>query len=761
MSARTRAQRWGAFGSTVGFVTMVVIAASAPPAMAQTVVTTEAELRTAFGDATEDHILLGADINLADCVEGDVERVSAVDVLLDGDGHTITQTCAGERVLNASGGGALSLLDVTLTGGDAAGGSGGAVLSTGAVTITGATLTGNFAGFAGAVFTNGTITIVDSELTLNKSNANGGALAADGAISVSGSLLGFNTSGSFGGVMLSGDITVTDSQFVDNVAESGGAIFAGGSLVVTDSTFEENDAIDGDGGAIRGGINSTIQITGSTFDSNRATSWGGAIFTPDGSTLDVTDTEFSENTANNGNGGAIATQQSVVVTNSHFDSNEAETGGAIFATADVQIGSSLLEMNSAVLGGAVAAGGQVTVEDTSFAGNEATAAGGGAIQANGTIDVTDSRFEANTAALGGALWTPLADVEVAGSEFIENSAVGGPGGAIRAAGSVTISDSNLAENSASVNGGAVAADDVEVFSSQIVSNRSREAGGIHADSTVRIEDGSLVADNEASTTDGGGVVAGADVRVTFSTLAGNSAARNGGAILSAGGLTILANATVTGNTADAGGGIWTDGSIELLYATVVGNEGADGANLHIGNPGGELDAFGSVVAATVGDNCALAAGVATDSHGYNFSDDATCGFTAATDTENGGDPGLGPLADNGGPTPTLLPAATSPLVDAIPLADCDGTLEIDQRGVSRPQGSGCDVGAVEVATDDGDDGGDGGGAPGGDGDDDGLPATGVSATGLLLAAFIMVGLGTATLLATGRRRAVGRGPTAW
>jgi hypothetical protein len=50
---------------------------------------------------------------------------------------------------------------------------------------------------------------------------------------------------------------------------------------------------------------------------------------------------------------------------------------------------------------------------------------------------------------------------------------------------------------------------------------------------------------------------------------------------------------------------------------------------------------------------------------------------------------------------TLLPAATSPLVDAIPAANChdDGaaSIDTDQRGVARPQLGGCDIGAVELA----------------------------------------------------------------
>ncbi len=56
---------------------------------------------------------------------------------------------------------------------------------------------------------------------------------------------------------------------------------------------------------------------------------------------------------------------------------------------------------------------------------------------------------------------------------------------------------------------------------------------------------------------------------------------------------------------------------------------------------------------------------------------------------------LGALADNGGPTMTLLPAADSPLLDtAAPSA-----VLVDQRGIARPQGAQPDRGAVEVAPD--------------------------------------------------------------
>jgi hypothetical protein len=82
------------------------------------------------------------------------------------------------------------------------------------------------------------------------------------------------------------------------------------------------------------------------------------------------------------------------------------------------------------------------------------------------------------------------------------------------------------------------------------------------------------------------------------------------------------------------------------------------------------------------------------SGGHNISDDETCDELIQTSDLSNVDAALGPLADNGGPTMThdLLPG--SPAIDAIPLADCFEPF--DQRGAERPQGSACDVGAVEL-----------------------------------------------------------------
>ena len=92
-------------------------------------------------------------------------------------------------------------------------------------------------------------------------------------------------------------------------------------------------------------------------------------------------------------------------------------------------------------------------------------------------------------------------------------------------------------------------------------------------------------------------------------------------------------------------------------------------------------------------NCAGAS--SPSSSDYNLSSDASCtSFTQPHDMQNV-NPLIGPLANNGGPTQThaLLPG--SPAVDRIPAvgANCPA---IDQRGIARPQGLACDIGAYEA-----------------------------------------------------------------
>jgi hypothetical protein len=79
--------------------------------------------------------------------------------------------------------------------------------------------------------------------------------------------------------------------------------------------------------------------------------------------------------------------------------------------------------------------------------------------------------------------------------------------------------------------------------------------------------------------------------------------------------------------------------------------------------------------------------------GHNISSDSSANFTSPTSRSNL-DPRLASWTDNGGPTPTVALLPDSPAIDAGDDAACAST---DQRGVPRPQGLHCDIGAFELA----------------------------------------------------------------
>lgn len=232
-------------------------------------------------------------------------------------------------------------------------------------------------------------------------------------------------------------------------------------------------------------------------------------------------------------------------------------------------------------------------------------------------------------------------------------------------------------------------------------------GGIDGQTTgtILIED-STVSGNVAGDTGGGVRTFGDSLTIVRSTISGNSANGDGGGIdTSQGGPLTLVNSTVVDNSVPGdgfGGGIIGD-DVTLVYSTITSNAAANGANLALQSGDGEVFApFGSVIAQPLGGgaNCLFSGGPSTVSAGYNFSDDGSCALLGATDRQGAGDPLLGALGANGGPTLTRLPATTSPLVDAIPVGACraDGASDVttDQRGVTRPQMGGCDIGAVEI-----------------------------------------------------------------
>lgn len=217
---------------------------------------------------------------------------------------------------------------------------------------------------------------------------------------------------------------------------------------------------------------------------------------------------------------------------------------------------------------------------------------------------------------------------------------------------------------------------------------------------------------------GGGAVA-----VTQSTISGNTVE---GGILNGqgGGLMVyatlsLVNTTVTGNRVantgtNEGGGVVASGSpATLTNTTITANTiapvgmmaDAFGAGLsgnNLANVSGETNvpttplsvtARNTVIAGNTVDgakeDCAL---ITVASEVANVSSDTSCLFTGASSRQNQ-DVGFQALGNNGGPVDTRLLARTSPVIDLGTTTNCPAT---DARGLPRPSGASCDVGATEA-----------------------------------------------------------------
>jgi hypothetical protein len=310
--------------------------------------------------------------------------------------------------------------------------------------------------------------------------------------------------------------------------------------------------------------------------------------------------------------------------------------------------------------------------------------------------------------------------------IVSGNLVDGSGGGLGSTGDILVVRSHMDGNTTDGDGGAIYTDedgDVTVIDSTVSGSTADGPGGaiFTLDGDVTIINSTL-SGNRAD--DRGGAIAGeATVTVLNSTISRNLAvAHVGGGIWSRGNL-YVGNSTISNNYAEAkGGGLHAAGILTLVSSTVIDNIASVAANIGVGE---RFVSFGSVIgpgkidgnggeAQPTETNCDAPQ---TTSLGYNVITDHSCGLAAAGDVV--GASGLGPLRGNGGRHETRLPGAGSPAIDRIPPAACgraplderlDGEQHLrgliearramlarDQRGLARPQGRGCDAGAVEVA----------------------------------------------------------------
>ena len=393
------------------------------------------------------------------------------------------------------------------------------------------------------------------------------------------------------------------------------------------------------------GVQSTI-IDGSAidrvFDIDNT-----AIVTISGVTIQNGNVRFNS-------GGAIRNQFNGRLTLSDtriFSSTSLTWGGGIYNNGTVILTNVIVDGNFADQGGGIWNTGTITVTQSTLSNNQCTAYAGG-------VGNTGSAYFANTIITANRAFSNASPTTALGGGFLNS-------------GNAILSNVTIISNTASYHsGGIVTGGNLTIFASTIMSNSAIYSAGMLATGTLTMNN---------------------------STVLNNQSAFGG--IVTIGGVATLTNVTVSGNSAGAMAGIDNAGQITLTNVTINNNQVTRTPNLatsiYNGYNSTSVVYLKNTIVANDGSfpNCKSDMGIGIISLGNNLNSDNTCNLTSTGDLTNT-NPFLGPLANNGGATLTHALLTGSPAIDKGTNIGCPPT---DQRGMPRPLGARCDIGAYEFS----------------------------------------------------------------
>jgi hypothetical protein len=548
---------------------------------------------------------------------------------------------------------------------------------------------GESGGNGGGIFSNGVLELIDATVQANRAGRGGmhmGPFAPPG------------DGGHGGGVYSTGIMTITRTLVTDNVAGrgyfpvwpfmqppiagssggDGGGIYnaLSGRLALTESNVRGNTAGDGTTmtdhkGGSGGGLYSSgvAVIASSVFSANHA----GASQRPCGD-------------ARGGDGGAIANHGTLMVDAAVLDGNSSGTGnqgGSGGAGGGLWNHGSAYVTDSAIANNVTSQGSDGLVAGIRGCATPGGAGGDGAgLWNDGSLTLTRVTIDGNQAGTGG-----LGGSQYAGAPYNHglSGGNGGSGGGLWNKGLVVAAQTTISHNHA---GAAGAGGVAQVLGGN--GGRGGAGGGLYNQGVVALFNATVSADVAGSGGNGGSAtLTDPHLCVGFPCRGGDGGpGGDGGGIYNSYSLS-LDNCTLTGNSASlagaggqgatggaggldgAGGGVY--GAFSARDAILAGNDA----------PGGGLDCAGLLY---------------TGSHNL-LQNPAGCTIDpAVTNNVIGLSPALLPLALNApGTTPTHALVWGSPAIDA---GSCSaGSVTDDQRGVPRPQGAGCDIGAYEYEPD--------------------------------------------------------------
>jgi len=631
------------------------------------------------------------------------------DTIIDAGSFTVVFSGGGvTRVLEVSSGVTMTLINLTIADGRAANG-GGIFNDGGAVFALGCTFASNVACGNDGV-----------ERGASGEDAAGGAIYSRGNLIVLNSIFQHNSA--LGGVGADGrpgtttNISVGGGPGGSGGAACGGALFALHRAVVSNCVFNGNSVAGGAGGyGGTGGRNMSWGRggTGGRGGSGGEASGGAAYISATAVFTTITCSSNNSTGGAGGAGGAGGTDRNAYYGSHGGDSGSAGPGGTAngaaiaIAGGDVQVKGSRF-LNNQLFGGK---GGHGTTSPFMFEGLNGN--GGPAGSAKGT-----------------ALWVGSARTVIERCSFDGNVGSGGNGGA--GANSHLYGVMFYPDDAGHGAGGGSALGTVFnlgnmtlagcTFSSNVLYGGNGGAGG-HGGRP----NGGRRGSSGGSSGGGGHAMGGAlyqlqDANVVNCTIVGNECHGGNGAPGGNAGIVAYPPNPLYGGDGGLGGdgkggGVWTDSdaSTSLESVTFVENSVHPGTGARGGygyrvdpwkNPDGENGTNGVAGGTNIGGegtttirNSILANATTNPQtlgsiadRGHNLCSDNSCGFGDNTSLNNV-DPMLDPLADNGGPTLTMLPRGGSPAIDG---ASRNHSTITDQRGFARGRGSRPDIGATEA-----------------------------------------------------------------
>lgn len=353
-------------------------------------------------------------------------------------------------------------------------------------------------------------------------------------------------------------------------------------------------------------------------------------------------------------------------------------GGTLLDGLTITRGKATGEGTAGRGGGVYCEGCSLELHDVNLEGNVAQyieagqGEGGGIYLSNGSLVLEDVMFYANFAYdNGGGMLAYQSDVQLTNVMFHSNSSNGFGGGLYSVESRLAQTGGSYISN-ASHYGGAMAFRLGEPAVSRVtfLANHAYElGGGLYSITSSPVVDSALFLDNLAEL--------------------------NGGAISNRGGSLTVSNSIFSENTSPAAAVLQNTeaGVLALNYLTVTGNESGDGGGVIRSDLAGSLAVESSILwgnlPAGVSPIDPLPGGalrIAGSLVEGGCPDEAACVHVIE------GDPLLGSSGSWGGDTTSIPLLPGSPAIDS---GNCVPPVSVDQRGIARPQGDGCDMGAFE------------------------------------------------------------------